>query len=105
MKISKILVHKPSRSFFWDEDMINGLCVAFISKFIGKVPDRGTTSVSVKFSANNPKKKGFLKILRTGSDEIKLGDDVFQLCYHEIKVLNDAGINIDDSFWIKVEKL
>lgn len=105
MKISKILVHKSNRSFFWDEDMANGLCVAFISKFIGKVPDRATTFVSVKFSTNNPKKKGFRKILRTGSDEIKLGDKAFQLCYHEIQVLENTGVNIDDFFWMKVEKL
>ena len=85
--------------------MINGLCVPFISKFIGNVPEWVTTSVSVKFSTNNPKKKGFRKILRTDADEIKLGDDVFQLCYYEKKVLNNTGVNIDDSFWIKVEKL
>jgi hypothetical protein len=105
MKISKILVHKPNQCFFWDKDMVNSLCIPFVSKFVGKVPEWVTTSVSVKFSTNNPKKKGFRKILRTEGAEIKLEDDAFQLCWNEMEVLNDAGIKAGHFFWMKVEKL
>ena len=105
MKISKILVHRPNREFFWDDDMITGLCVPFISKFVGKVPDWMNTAVSVNFSTNNPKKKGFRKILRSDDAEIKFNNKAFQICGSEIRTLDNAGIETGDSFWLKVEKV
>ena len=102
MKFKKTFTYYNNR-FFWDKEKTNGLCVDFIKSFIDDVSYGQTVEVTV--STNNPKRKNYRKIVRNKDERVMLSDIEFIVCYAERTVLNDLGIGIGDSFWIKVELL
>lgn len=106
MKISKILSRKLNQGFFWDNNVTHtniGVCVPFISKLLNANTDN-VSSVNLILSQSNPKKKGFRKIFRYASNIVafKEGEN-FKVCYEEQELLNKAGINQGDNFWMKAE--
>jgi hypothetical protein len=106
MKISKILSRKLNQGFFWDNDFLHtnvGVCVPFISKLLNADADE-LTKINLILSRSNPKKKGFVKVNRYASNivTVKKGE-YFKVCYEEQELLNKAGINQGDNFWMKAE--
>ena len=105
MKISKILSRKLNQGFFWDNDnkYLNiGVCVPFISKLLNVNTDN-VSSVNLILSPSNPKKKGFVKVNRPVSNQVRIKREKFKVCYEEQELLNKAGINQGDNFWMKAE--
>jgi len=84
--------------------MIIGICIPFIKEFVS-VNTGIKETITVTVSATNPKKKGYKVIKRNRDNRVMIRDEEFAVCYSEEKQLDNLGIKLGDSFWMKVEKI
>jgi hypothetical protein len=100
MKITKTLAGQSV--FFGTEDLSLAICHAFASAISGK--DSYLFDICrITFSPKDQKEKGYRKIVWSDSDAISFKGKEFTLCTQEQNFLKDAGLQIGDCFWVKIE--
>lgn len=100
MKITKTLAR--TINFFFEPKTNNALC----AEFIGAVSNSKLENITIcraTLSTKDQKEKGYRKITRNEWNKAKFGKKEFPICQEERETLENAGIKIGDSFWVKCE--
>jgi hypothetical protein len=99
MKITKMLVSKMN---FFTVDWKLAICRGFASAITGK--DASLFNMCrITFSTKDQKEKGYRKITWKDATIVAFKKEEFVLCMQEQNFLKDAGLQIGDCFWVKIE--
>lgn len=102
MKVTKLLKNESWSGFFFDfKNLDFGVCVKFVSLAHGE--NLSDCSINASLSTSNRKKKGWKKVIRSGPSDAILKGKRFDVCLVEQKFLNRCGVQVGQSFWIKIE--
>ena len=99
MKITKTLASKMN---FFTVDWKLAICRGFASAISGK-DARLFNICRITFSTKDQKEKGYRKITWKNQTIIAFKKEEFALCVQEQNFLKDAGLQIGDCFWVKIE--
>ena len=100
MKITKTLA--SAACFFATQNFSLAICCSFASAISGK--DSYLFDICrITFSTKDQKEKGYRKIVWSDSDAISFKGKEFTLRTQEKNFLKDAGLQIGDCFWVKIE--